>query len=356
MENVKEIFLAASECPVDERAKFITESCGEDITLKNEVESLLAAHDLDTEFIETPAVDLSSILSNGATNDAGKTLGNYRIVKEIGRGGMGVVFLAERADGEFQQQVALKVLRQTLPDAEIIRYFKREREILASLNHPFIARLLDGGLTDDGLPFFVMEYIEGVSVLEYATCENLSITERLRLFGQICAAVGFAHRNFIVHRDIKTTNILVTNDGTPKLLDFGLAKMLNTKFGETDGLLSETAFPGMTPSYASPEQLRGQPITTASDIYSLGVVLFELLTERRPYQFKTQDLAEVIHVVCESNPARPSSVVLCPLQNQDSMQSNEQRTKDKGQLTKSLKGDIDNIVLMALRKEPFRRY
>ena len=164
--NVKEIFLAASERPFDERATFIAEKCGEDTELLNEVQSLLASHDSDTQFIEKPAIDLSSILSNGTTNGAGKTLGKYKIVREIGRGGMGAVFLAERDDGEFSQQVAIKVLGQALPDSEIVRYFKREREILASLNHPFIARLLDGGVTPEGLPFFVMEYVEGVSVLE----------------------------------------------------------------------------------------------------------------------------------------------------------------------------------------------
>ncbi|MGI8640590.1 MAG: serine/threonine protein kinase [Pyrinomonadaceae bacterium] len=220
-------------------------------------------------------------------------------MREIGRGGMGVVFLAERADGEFYQQVALKVLRQILPDAEVIRYFKREREILASLNHPLIARLLDGGVTRDGLPFFVMEYVEGESVLEFAGRENLSITERLQLFLQICAAVGFAHKNLIVHRDIKPSNILITKNGVPKLLDFGLAKILDTNYSEADSAQTETAFPGMTPAYASPEQLRGQPITTASDIYSLGIVLYELLTAQRPYQFKTNNLEEIIHVVCD---------------------------------------------------------
>ena len=354
--NVKEIFLAASERPFDERATFIAEKCGEDTELLNEVQSLLASHDSDTQFIEKPAIDLSSILSNGTTNGAGKTLGKYKIVREIGRGGMGAVFLAERDDGEFSQQVAIKVLGQALPDSEIVRYFKREREILASLNHPFIARLLDGGVTPEGLPFFVMEYVEGVSVLEFASRENLSINDRLRLFTQICEAVGFAHRNFIVHRDIKPNNIMVTNDGIPKLLDFGLAKMINPNFAETDVLQPDTAFLAMTPAYASPEQMRGQPITTASDIYSLGVVLFELLTNERPYQFETDNLAEIVRVVCETEPTRPSSFVRRPLQNHDLTQTSEQRTKDYGQRTKLLRGDIDNIVLLALRKEPLRRY
>ncbi len=355
--NVKEIFLAATERPFDERATFIAEKCGEDTELLNEVQSLLASHNSDTQFIEKPAVNLSSILSNGATNGAGKTLGKYKIVMEIGRGGMGAVFLAERDDGEFSQQVAIKVLGQALPDSEIVRYFKREREILASLNHPFIARLLDGGVTPDGLPFFVMEYVEGVSVLEFATRENLSINERLHLFTQICEAVGFAHRNFIVHRDIKPNNILVTNDGTPKLLDFGLAKMINPNIAKTDILQPDTAFLAMTPAYASPEQMRGKPITTASDIYSLGIVLFELLTNERPYQFDTDNLAEIVRVVCETEPTRPSSR-LRPKSKVQNPKSEKQdlNPKSKIQNPKSLQGDIDNIVLMALRKEPLRRY
>ena len=355
--NVKEIFLEATERPFDERATFIAEKCGEDTELLNEVQSLLASHDSDTQFIEKPAVDLSSVLSNGATNGAGKTLGNYKIGREIGRGGMGAVFLAERDDGEFQQQVAIKVLGHALPDSEIVRYFKREREILASLNHPLIARLLDGGLTPEGLPYFVMEYVEGVSVLEFATRENLSINERLHLFTQICEAVGFAHRNFIVHRDIKPNNILVTNDGTPKLLDFGLAKMINPNIAKTDVLQPDTAFLAMTPAYASPEQMRGQPITTASDIYSLGIVLFELLTNERPYQFDTDNLAEIVRVVCETEPTRPSSR-LSPKSKVQSPKSEKQglNPKSKIQNPKLLQGDIDNIVLMALRKEPLRRY
>ena len=355
--NVKEIFLEATERPFDERATFIAEKCGEDTELLNEVQSLLASHDSDTQFIEKPAVNLSSILSNGTTNGAGKTLGKYKIVREIGRGGMGAVFLAERDDGEFSQQVAIKVLGQALPDSEIVRYFKREREILASLNHPFIARLLDGGVTPDGLPFFVMEYVEGVSVLEFATRENLSINDRLRLFVQICEAVGFAHRNFIVHRDIKPNNIMVTNDGTPKLLDFGLAKMLNPNVAETDVLQPDTAFLAMTPAYASPEQMRGQPITTASDIYSLGIVLFELLTNERPYQFDTDNLAEVVRVVCETEPTRPSSMLNLKSKVQSpKSEKQDLNPKSKIQNPKSLQGDIDNIVLLALRKEPLRRY
>ncbi|MGI8640223.1 MAG: protein kinase domain-containing protein [Pyrinomonadaceae bacterium] len=271
------------------------------------------------DFIENPAFEAASVFQSDA-NQTEKHFGNYKIVREIGRGGMGAVFLAERDDGEFYQQVALKVLSQALPDKEIIRYFKREREILASLNHPLIARLLDGGVTADGLPYFVMEYVEGVSVLEFATRENLSITERLELFVQICAAVGFAHKNLIVHRDIKPSNILITQDGTPKLLDFGLAKIVDANF--VDENQTQTAFRAMTPAYASPEQTRGENVTTATDIYSLGVVLAELVQS-------------------------PKSKV-------QSQKTNEgQTTKDEGQ---NLKGDLNNIVEMALREEPERRY
>ena len=353
-QNVKEIFWAALDRPINERAQFVAQSCGENYGLIKEVESLLASHESDSKFIETPAANPASMISTEEVASAGKTLGNYKIIREIGRGGMGAVFLGKRADGEFQQQVALKVLRQALPDAEIIRYFKREREILASLNHPFISRLLDGGVTENGLPFFVMEYIEGTSVLEFAERENLSVAERLQLFLQICAAVGFAHKNLIVHRDIKPSNILITKDGVPKLLDFGLAKIVDVNYSEFDAAQTETAFPAMTPAYASPEQMRGQPITTASDIYSLGVILYELLTDRRLYQFETHNIAEVIQIVCESEPVRPSAAN-SKFQTPNS-KLNKNSPKAGIQNPKVLEGDLDNIVLKALRKEPERRY
>ncbi len=276
---------------------------------------------------------------------------------------MGAVYLAERSDGEFSQRVAVKIIRQTLADPGLVRYFKREREILASLNHPFIARLIDGGVGLDGSPFLAMEYVEGVPVNEFAERENLSVEEKLELFLKICDGVAYAHRNLIVHRDIKPSNIFVTADGTPKLLDFGLAKILESG---ANSLQTETALQPMTPAYASPEQLRGEPISTASDIYSLGVVLYELLTDHRPYYFKSNKIEEIIKNVGESEPPRPSSVVsgyhaegrAATDYNEPQTTSKERSNTQKSRIPnlKSLAGDIDNIVLTALRKEPAQRY
>lgn len=336
-ENVKEIFIAASERQFDERATFIAEKCGEDAELFNEIQSLLEAHDSDTKFIETPAVDLSSILSNEATNGIGKTLGKFKIVEEIGRGGMGSVFLAERDDGEFSQQVAIKITRQAIADSETIKHFKRERQILALLNHPNIAKLFDGGISASGEPFLAMEFVEGEAITKFAERENLTLEERLKLFLKVCSAVAYAHRNLTVHRDIKPSNILVTKGGEPKLLDFGLAKLLDEKLSN-DAEQTQTAFRALTPAYASPEQLKNEPITTSSDIYSLGVVLYELLTFERPFNFEGKSLEEIIKTVTNFEP-HPMSV----------------NPKSKIRNPK-LKGDLDNIVLTALRKEPERRY
>ena len=287
-QSVKEIFLAALECETDEeRARFLAETCQNDSALRDEIESLLASHKQAETFIEEPA--FAGIISpplNGSPV-VEKRIGHYRILREIGRGGMGAVYLAERADGEFEQRVAVKIMRQTFADSELARHFRRERQILAALNHPNIARLLDGGVTASGEPYFVMEYVEGVAIREYSEDRKLTIKERLELFLGVCSAVAYAHRNLIVHRDIKPSNILVTSDGTPKLLDFGLAKILDTSLEKQNLTQTATGFRAMTPAYASPEQLRGETITTASDIYSLGVVLYELLTGERPYNFKT---------------------------------------------------------------------
>ena len=344
----------ASEIPIERRDEWLCEFCAGDAKLKSEIESLLAFESESEQFLEkTVSPYAAAILSESETDAAGKLFGVYRIVKEIGRGGMGAVYLAERSDGEYEQQVALKIIRQTIIDKESENRFRRERQILAALNHPNIARLLDGGVSGAGEPFLVMEYVFGKPFLEYAESAELSISDRLALFLKVCSAVAFAHQNLIVHRDIKPSNIIVTSNGDPKLLDFGLAKMLDF---EAEPTQTATAFRAMTPAYAAPEQMRGETVTTASDIYSLGIVLYELLTNSRPFEFKTNSFEEMLRVVSTTEPIRPSSAENSRFQIPDSKFEIGVNPKSKIQNPKLLKGDLDNIVLMALRKEPARRY
>src|SRR6266568_1726774 len=243
---------------------------------------------------------------------------------------MGEVYLAH--DPELDRKVAIKLIKSHLKTKELLRRFRNERQILANLQHPNIARLFEAGANADGLPFFVMEYVEGKPIDQYANEQQLSLTDRLKLFRTVCSAITCAHQNLVIHRDIKPNNILVTANGEPKLLDFGIAKLLH----ETDSQEATlTMFHAMTPEYASPEQVKGEAITTASDVYSLGVLLYELLTGRRPYKLKRLTTDEITKAICEQEPAKPSASI----RNQ-----------------KSLRGDLDNIVLKALRKEPQRRY
>ncbi len=334
--NIKEIFLLVLEKDTESRTGFLDEICADDSALREEIESLLASHDEIEDFIEEPAFKVGEVFSNGSDHTE-KHFGNYKIIREIGYGGMGAVFLAERDDGEFTQQVAIKIIRQAIAESELVNRFKRERQILASLNHPNIAKLFDGGVSNDGLPFLAMEFIEGEAITTFAARENLKLQERLKLFLKVCSAVAYAHRNLVVHRDLKPSNILVTDEGEPKLLDFGLAKMLSDNLSnEADQ--TQTAFRALTPAYASPEQLKNETITTASDIYSLGIVLYELLTSERPFQFEGKSLDEIIKTVTSIDPPVPSINPKSKIRNP------------------KLKGDLDNIALTALRKEPERRY
>ena len=293
----------------------------------------------------------------------GRQIGSYQITREIGRGGMGIVFEAVRSGEGFSQTVALKLLKRGMDSDAMLRRFRFERQILASLEHPNIAHLLDGGMTEDGLQFFALEYIKGQPLDEYCNEKNLSVTERLRLFLQVCAAVSFAHSRLVVHRDLKPTNIFVTGDGTVKLLDFGIAKILSP---DDENLQNQTvtALGMMTPAYASPEQIKGETLTTASDIYSLGIILYELLTGAKAYSFPNNRPDEMAKIICEIEPPRPSSVAGFKWKT-DSIESSDKATNNFGKTTnpkskiqnlKSLKGDLDNIILKALRKETARRY
>jgi non-specific serine/threonine protein kinase/serine/threonine-protein kinase len=280
--------------------------------------------------------------------------GPWRIVREIGRGGMGVVYLASRADQQFDRQVALKVLRGDFKADEVLSRFRHERQILAQLSHPNIATLLDGGSTPQGDPYIVMEYIEGEPLHRYCDAHNLSVRDRIRLFRQACSAVQYVHQHLIVHRDLKPGNFLVTADGTLKLLDFGIAKILQSDPFMTTMDVTMAGQVLMTPGYASPEQVRGQPVTTVSDVYSLGVLLYELLTGHGPYRVTSSALPELARAICETEPEKASTAIGQP--GTDPLEISRRRSTDPERLRHVLKGDIDNILHKAMQKEPARRY
>ncbi len=275
-----------------------------------------------------------------------KQIGNYKLLRSIGQGGMGMVYSACLVTEDFQRQVALKLVKPSLASSQILRRFRMERQLLASLDHPNIARLLDAGTSDEGAPYLVMEYVEGLPIDRYCEAQKLSITGRLKLFATVCDAVQYAHQNLIIHRDIKPSNILVSSEGVPKLLDFGIAKLIRPEDSEEEELkLTATDARPMSPHYASPEQARGDAITTSSDIYSLGVLLYELLTGSLPYDFKVRTPAGIEKTICETQPVPPSQVEI-----------KGTRPEPAEKLRKRLRGDLDMILLMAMRKEPQRRY
>ncbi len=341
--RIQELFEAAVDLGPAERAAALKKECGEDTALRREVEALLALEARSGSFSEQPRFIISAnfLPSEDEEELVGRRFGVYEVIREIGRGGLGAVYLAARADDEYRKEVAVKLIRRGLDTDDILRRFRTERQILAQLDHPNIARLLEGGTSDDGLPYFVMEYVEGEPISTYCDRHGLPLNERLQLFRKVCAPVTYAHQHLVVHRDLKPSNILVDSEGEPKLLDFGIAKLLTPE----EEMFTQTA-PGlraMTPDYASPEQIRGEKITTASDVYSLGVLLYELLTGQKPYREKTRTTEEISRAITDEEPARPSSA----------LQSNQQ---SKVSQERSLRGDLDNIVLMAMRKEPHRRY
>jgi non-specific serine/threonine protein kinase/serine/threonine-protein kinase len=324
--RIKQIASDALDLEPAARRGFVETSCDGDATLLDEVLTLITSTEAATPFFERAAVNVSLF-------STGSRIGPYRLVRELASGGMGSVYLAERDDGQFNQRVAIKIVRGGFANTFLLRRFYEERQILASLEHPNIARLVDGGATETGLPYVVMEFVEGEAIDRFCSRHRLALRERLVVFQQVCAAVEYAHQHLVVHRDIKAANILVTHDGVPKLLDFGIAKLLD-RDNRTE--FAQTTVRVMTPESASPEQLSGKPVTVATDIYALGVLLYRLITGQSPYRGPLDRDTDLIRAVCEEDPERPSA-----------------RADDA---EPRIPADVDMIVLKALRKEPERRY
>jgi eukaryotic-like serine/threonine-protein kinase len=362
--KVREAFHAVVDLPADQRDTYLDRVCSEP-SLRQEVESLLSNHENAGDLLETPIRFEPSIEHDGPDPWIGKNIGPYQPISKIGEGGMGAVYRAVRVDDHYLKQVAIKLVRTGLGTSHYLRRFKNERQIMASLDHPNIARLLDGGATQNGLPYLVMEYIEGEEIDRYCDSHRLDTLQRLKIFRQVCAAVQYAHQSLVVHRDLKPGNILVMSDGTPKLLDFGIAKLLDPElFFQTVDPVG-TVLRAMTPEYASPEQVRGEPITTASDVYSLGVILYRLLTGHAPYQLDSWDPVSMARGISEIEPEKPSTIIdrVEEVRGSDGEgcqvtpeQISDARNERHGILRRRLAGDLDNIVLKALRKEPSRRY
>jgi eukaryotic-like serine/threonine-protein kinase len=332
--RVDTIFDAALDVPLGEQTAFIDRECGGDEALRAEVLDLVRAYHRSDSVLESPAARIAAPLLDAAAGGGSvpDRIGPFRVVREIGRGGMGRVFLGERADGQFEQRVALKLIQLGAPG--VLRRFVEERRMLAMLEHPGIARLVDGGITDGGLPYFAMELVEGEPIDRYCDANDLALDQRLELFTRVCDAVAYAHQHLIVHRDLKPSNILVTAGGQVKLLDFGVAKLLGASASDD---VTRMGFSAMTPEFAAPEQIRGTPVSTATDVYSLGVLLYLLLTGERPYDVRGKSPAEFERIVCIEDPPKPS-------------------TKVRPQWSRRLRGDLDLIVMTALQKAEHRRY
>jgi eukaryotic-like serine/threonine-protein kinase len=364
--QVREVVDAVLDLPPGERISYLDQACPQP-AVRRYVESLVLSYDQAGNFLDEPAVVYESeTLEHGGDDSwTGRRVGPYQVVEEVGHGGMGSVYRALRADDQYRKEVAIKIVRSGFDTRQALTRFRAERQILADLDHPNIARLLDGGTTEDGKPYFVMEYIEGQPLDRYCDDHRLNITERLRLFRTVCSAVQYAHQKLVIHRDLKPGNIMVSKDGVPKLLDFGIAKILGPESGAGRATQTMPMVRLLTPEYASPEQLRGETITTSSDVYSLGVVLYELLTGHRPGRASSRQPKDIKQTADTSEPERPSSAVsrvATPTHedgealawNPETVSATRDGTLE--QLRRRLSGDLDNIVLMALRKEPQRRY
>ena len=368
---IDSIFSEALGLSPEEREAFLQAACGQDPGLRREVDDLFEAYHASEGFLDDPSdwflddpvevvevpflpgLEAEEPVVVAAAPHTGERIGAYRLLKEIGYGGMGAVYLAERADGQFKQRVALKLIRQGKRSQETVRRFRLEREILARLQHPYIARLLDGGVTEEGLLYFDMEYVNGVPIDQYFEKQDLDLKARLRLFFDVCEAVQYAHQNLVIHRDLKPSNILVTERGQVKLLDFGIAKLLDQAERPESLPPTQLELRLMTPEYASPEQVRGDPVTTASDVYALGLNLYKLLTGQRAYDLAEKSASQIEKIVCEVAPKKPSAVVGL---NGKTTEATTRPTSQTERLRRQLSGDLDLIVLKALRKEPERRY
>lgn len=342
-QQIDEVFQEAVELPSGQRGAFLDRVCGADPELRREVECLLESDEQAQGKLLSAVQDAAGWLADDVEREApsliGQRIGHYEIVREIGRGGMGTVYQAVRADEQYLQSVAIKFVSQGVETRRTLSRIRIERQILATLQHANIAALLDGGTTLDGRPYIVMEYIDGEPLLDYCSRRSLSVPARVELFRALCNAVQYAHQMLVIHRDIKPGNVMVTSDGVPKLLDFGIAKLLTPELVPGVEEATKTLHRVLTPDYASPEQIRGEPLTTATDIYSLGVLLYELLTSAKPYRGAGRSPEEVMRMVCDSEPLRLTAPVAA-----------------EPRLRRQLAGDLENIVAMALRKEPQRRY
>jgi serine/threonine protein kinase/tetratricopeptide (TPR) repeat protein len=356
------LFARAVELQGEERERFLAAAGADDPALRRELEALLVADGAAGDFLEAPhpaargarAAHPDTPVDADAPGDdplPGSTLGNYRVLHRIGSGGMSTVYLAERLGGDFPMRVAVKLVKRGLDTEDILRRFVTERRLLAALDHENIARVIDGGVAPDGRPYLMMEYVEGDPIDRYCAGRNLSLRERLEVFRVVCSAVTHAHRALIVHRDLKPGNILVTKEGQVRLLDFGIAKVLDP--GDGDAALTATGARLLTPRYASPEQIRGGPTTVATDVYSLGVILYELLTGRSPYRVD-QSATDLEKDICETPPVRPSTAVRRSTATGGT--AGAPGSIDTRKLSRRLNGDLDVIVMTALRKEPERRY
>ncbi len=352
-EKLAELYEQASEMPADQQKSFVIEHCPDPV-LREELLTLLRVDESSEKYFEEMASDLISGAYDELSDLPPETglAGSYRILKKIGRGGMGTVFLAERADDVYKREVAVKILRKGMDSEDILARFHRERQILAQFSHPNITHLMDGGITEDGRPYFVMEYVEGTPITTYCDENKLSVRDRLGLFTQVCDALHYAHQNLVIHRDLKPGNILVTNEGQIKLLDFGIAKLVD----ETDEpILTRTGYRLLTPEYASPEQVRGKQVNTSTDIYQLGMVLYKLMCGKLPFAFSGNSMLETERIILEEDASKPSQK-LAEYDSDELTAVCENRSTNQKQLKNELSGDIDTIILKAINKDAALRY